>query len=200
MALHPAAPDNIDAVLAAWAHCIQAIIDLGGSCRAEEFALETACPGWSVKDQISHVTDIENQLSGGAAPPPLPDAEREHVRSEMGGRTEAGVEMRRDRPGQAVVDELELVLAKRHTQLREGLDSGALTAETVVPMPIGPMPLLAGLRTRCFDVWTHEQDIRLALGQPGNLDSPPRRWQWASSSGCCLAWWRGPRGSSRGTP
>ncbi|WP_068403260.1 maleylpyruvate isomerase family mycothiol-dependent enzyme [Kribbia dieselivorans] len=172
MALHPAAPDDVDGILAAWAHSVQAIIDLGGSCRTEEFALETACPGWSVKDQISHVTDIEDQLAGGAAPPPVAGADRAHVRSAMGERTEAGVELRRDRPGQAVVDELELVLAKRHAQLRDGLDSGSLTPETVVTMPIGPMPLVAGLRTRCFDVWTHEQDIRLALGQPGNLDSP----------------------------
>lgn len=25
---------------------------------------------------------------------------------------------------------------------------------------------------RAFDVWVHEQDLRTALGQPGNLDSP----------------------------
>ena len=28
------------------------------------------------------------------------------------------------------------------------------------------------LALRTFDVWTHEQDIRSALGRPGNLDSP----------------------------
>jgi hypothetical protein len=28
------------------------------------------------------------------------------------------------------------------------------------------------LRTRIVDIWTHEQDIRHALGRPGDLDSP----------------------------
>src|SRR5690606_28192202 len=29
------------------------------------------------------------------------------------------------------------------------------------------------LRNRALDVWMHEQDIRRALEQPGNLDTPP---------------------------
>ena len=28
------------------------------------------------------------------------------------------------------------------------------------------------MRLRIFDTWCHEQDIREALGRPGNLDSP----------------------------
>lgn len=28
------------------------------------------------------------------------------------------------------------------------------------------------MRNRAFDVWVHEQDLRAALGRPGNLDSP----------------------------
>ena len=28
------------------------------------------------------------------------------------------------------------------------------------------------LQQRAFDVWVHEQDLRRALGKPGNLDSP----------------------------
>ena len=40
-----------------------------------------------------------------------------------------------------------------------------------IDMPIGPMPLLKALRVRVNDLWCHEQDIRAALGRPGNLDS-----------------------------
>ena len=28
------------------------------------------------------------------------------------------------------------------------------------------------MRNRSFDLWVHEQDLRTALGRPGNLDSP----------------------------
>jgi uncharacterized protein (TIGR03083 family) len=28
------------------------------------------------------------------------------------------------------------------------------------------------MRYRAFDIWVHEQDLRTALGRPGNLDSP----------------------------
>lgn len=28
------------------------------------------------------------------------------------------------------------------------------------------------MRNRAFDVWVHEQDLRTALGVPGNIDSP----------------------------
>lgn len=31
------------------------------------------------------------------------------------------------------------------------------------------------LRNRAFDAWTHEQDVRRAVGRPGNLDDPGAR-------------------------
>jgi uncharacterized protein (TIGR03083 family) len=67
-----------------------------------------------------------------------------------------------------VVDELEGVLAKRLTQLEDP----ELTAETVIKGTAGPAPATEVLRTRILDIWTHEQDIRQALGRPGNLDAP----------------------------
>jgi uncharacterized protein (TIGR03083 family) len=36
----------------------------------------------------------------------------------------------------------------------------------------GEMTLENQLWQRAFDVWAHEQDLRRALGKPGNLDSP----------------------------
>ena len=39
--------------------------------------------------------------------------------------------------------------------------------------PLGTEETLEfAMRKRAFDVWVHEQDLRVALGRPGNLDSP----------------------------
>src|SRR5690348_2826914 len=69
--------------------------------------------------------------------------------------------------GQKVVDELETVAAHRVAALSEP----EVTLETVVRGPWGPAPVGESLRTRILDIWTHEQDIRQALGRPGDLDS-----------------------------
>lgn len=43
----------------------------------------------------------------------------------------------------------------------------------MVRAPLGAEQTLElALRMRAFDVWVHEQDLRWALGKPGNLDSP----------------------------
>ena len=69
--------------------------------------------------------------------------------------------------GQKVVDELETVVARRVAALSEP----DVTLETVVRGPWGPAPVGESLRRRILDIWTHEQDIRQALGRPGDLDS-----------------------------
>jgi uncharacterized protein (TIGR03083 family) len=39
--------------------------------------------------------------------------------------------------------------------------------------PLGAeLTLEEAMRYRAFDIWVHEQDLRTALGRPGNLDSP----------------------------
>ncbi|WP_309055364.1 maleylpyruvate isomerase family mycothiol-dependent enzyme, partial [Streptomyces sp.] len=43
----------------------------------------------------------------------------------------------------------------------------------VIRAPLGAEQTLElGYRMRAFDVWVHEQDLRAALGTPGNLDAP----------------------------
>lgn len=167
MPLHPAAPDDYHGLVEAYAHSLQAIIDLGSSCRDEDFDRPTDCPGWTVKDQISHVVGLEDWLAGGEVPQvEVPDYE--HVRNEMGGFVEKAVEARRGMRGEDVVEELEDVVAQRLAALRApGLD-----LDSVVAGSFGPGPARDTLPVRILDVWTHEQDIREALGRPGNLDSP----------------------------
>ena len=166
MPMHPAAPDDLPGLVAAFAQTSQALVDLAITCSDDDFAKPTDCPGWSVKDHISHVVSLESALLGRPDPAvEVPDYE--HVRHEVGRTLEAGVELRRDRPGKEVAQELHRVVSARLGRLRDT----DLDESTEVESPMGTMPLGALLRRRVADVWVHEQDVRAALNRPGNLDS-----------------------------
>ena len=68
-----------------------------------------------------------------------------------------------------MTSELEYMIIRRNRQLRnESRDPG-----TKVRGPLGTeLTLEEAVRRHAFDVWGHEQDLRTALGRPGNLDSP----------------------------
>jgi uncharacterized protein (TIGR03083 family) len=91
-----------------------------------------------------------------------------HIRNDLGKRVEYAVEVRRGRSGAEVLAELEDVLAHRLSTLRDP----ELTDTSIIAGPFGPDQATTVLLLRVFDVWTHEQDIRGALGRPGDLDSP----------------------------
>jgi uncharacterized protein (TIGR03083 family) len=84
---------------------------------AGQWDLPTGCPGWTVKDQLSHLVDYEARALGRPAPRhepgPLP-----HVKNEMGRANKVGVDARRAMSGAAVLDEFGQVTAQRLAQLR----------------------------------------------------------------------------------
>ena len=69
-----------------------------------EWVLATDCPGWTVKDQLSHLIGIERLLLGDPPPPPLDDVP-DHVSNAFGELNEAWVAARRAVPGHEVLDE-----------------------------------------------------------------------------------------------
>jgi len=167
MSPDPAAPARLHDLVDAFAQTTQAVIDLGRNCGVQDLALPTECPGWTVHDQISHVVGVEAWLEGHKDP--RVDLPRyEHVKNDLGKKVEYAVEVRRGRTGAQVVAELEDVLAQRLSTLRDPV----LTDSSVIAGPFGPDRAATVVLLRTFDVWTHEQDIRSALGRPGNLDSP----------------------------
>jgi uncharacterized protein (TIGR03083 family) len=165
--MHPAAPQGLHDQVEAFAQTVQAVIDLAHGCSADDLALPTDCPGWTVHDQISHVTGVEAWLEG-RQDPRVTLRHYEHIRNELGRKVEHAVEVRRGRSGAEVVAELEDVLAQRLSTLRDP----TLTDSSVIAGPFGPDLAATVVLMRTFDVWAHEQDIRTALGRPGNLDSP----------------------------
>ena len=166
MSPDPAAPARLHDLVDAFAQTTQAVIDLGRDCGLQDLALPTECPGWTVHDQLSHVVGVEAWLEGHKDP--RVDLPRyEHVKNDLGKKVEYAVEVRRGRTGAEVVGELEDVLAQRLSAFRDP----ALTDSSIINGPFGPDLAATVLLLRTFDVWTHEQDIRGALGRPGDLDS-----------------------------
>ena len=85
----------------------------------------------------------------------------------MGERNEVWVEERRARPGAAVLDEFLEVTGRRLAELT-GFSEERF--EQVGPSPIGQVPYREFMWTRAFDSWVHEQDMRRAIGRPGDRD------------------------------
>ena len=144
------------------------IDDLCSGLEPAEWDLPTGCPGWTVKDQLSHLIDYEARAVGR----PSPDheaGEHGHVKNDLGRGNEVGVDFRRSRAGPEVLEEFRSVTADRVAQLR-GLTGDDLAAETMTPA--GPGTVADMLTLRVMDTWSHEQDIRRAVGRPGNTDGP----------------------------
>ena len=123
MALHPAPPTDVRGLIDAWRHTVQAVIDLGHSCHQADFERPTACPGWTVKDQISHIVGTELWVGYGEVPQ-VQVPRFGHVLHEMGAFLEKAVEVRRARVGEWSSPNSPRVFAMRITQYdRPGLSS-----------------------------------------------------------------------------
>jgi uncharacterized protein (TIGR03083 family) len=128
----------------------------------------TDLPGWSVQDNVVHISGIESAVLGRDAPDHTPP-DYEHVKNEVGKRNEVWVDSRRAWPGAKVLDEFREVTGARLRQLR-GFTKADFDAESWTPA--GPGTVSDLLPFRIFDSWAHEQDIRRAVDQPCDLESP----------------------------
>ena len=131
--------------------------------RPDAWDLPTDCPGWTVRDQLSHVIGTELGLLGQAAPP-LPDPMPAYVRNPLGETNEAWIEERRTMPGTEVLAEFIEVTGRRLAELA-GFPPERW--EALGWSPAGEAPYRDFMELRAFDSWVHEQDIRLVIERPG---------------------------------
>jgi uncharacterized protein (TIGR03083 family) len=165
VSLHPALQPYADA----WTHSIEAISELVQLLPESEWNRRTPCPGWSVRDLVSHVIGLDCEMLGD--PRPIHSLPRDlyHVTTEHQRYMEIQVDVRRHHTAPEMTSELEYTVIRRNRQLR----NETRQPDTVVRGPLGrEITLEESMRYRAFDVWVHEQDLRAALGAPGNLDSP----------------------------
>ncbi|MFC4501362.1 MULTISPECIES: maleylpyruvate isomerase family mycothiol-dependent enzyme [Streptomyces] len=165
MSLHPTLQPYADA----WTHSIESISELVKPLVEGEWNWRTPCPGWSVRDVVSHVIGLDSEMYGD--PRPIHSLPRDlyHVTTDIQRYMEGQVDVRRHHTAPEMTSELELMIIRRNRQLR----NETRQPTTVVRGPLGTeLTLEESMRGHAFNVWVHEQDLRTAVGRPGNLDSP----------------------------
>lgn len=143
------------------------IAGLGAQLTEKDWDLPSECPGWAVKDLVSHMIGTERSLMGEPAPPEAPPAE--HVRNPVGTANEAWVAARRAVPPRDVLTEFSEVTARRLAELSEMAPE---RWAKVGPSPVGQVPYREFMSVRAMDCWIHEQDMRVATGRPGHMQGP----------------------------
>ena len=128
----------------------------------EAYDAATPCPGWSVRDVLSHLLGFEEMVRGAPVPEfvgPWPA----HVRNPLGELNEAYVAAHRHETGLEVLNQFREAAARSLEALRR-LDDAAW--DKVGWSPEGERPYHRFQETRVLDSWIHLQDIRDALLQP----------------------------------
>ena len=164
-------------LIASWEGAARGVYEVALPLSDDEWRLGTQCPGWSVGDVVAHVVGIEKELLGERDPAHEPDwAALPHAVGDVSKYTEVPIDLRRSRSKDAVLAELLAVLERRTRML---VDADARLTDTVTG-PFGlQIPFERMIRMRCYDVWCHLQDIRQAVGIPGDLGTAAA---WVSAS------------------
>ncbi|HZP31116.1 MAG TPA: maleylpyruvate isomerase family mycothiol-dependent enzyme [Acidimicrobiia bacterium] len=161
----PSDSELIDLLDAVWS----SLADLGSGLTEADWKTPTDVPGWSVQDNLAHITSMERRLLGLPEPDHELPADLPHVKNEIGRVNELFVDARRASPGADVLAEFREVTAARLEQLRGyGPDDFAAPSWT----PVGQGTVRDLLPFRVFDSWIHEQDMRRAVARPGDVDTP----------------------------
>ena len=149
----------------------QAHADLREVATTAPWDQQSLLPGWTVADIAAHTIWIERTALGRVDPPHEPNwSGLPHARGDFGRASEVPVDLRRTRPRAAVLAEWDDTVADRLAVL-----AGTPAQERTQDIFGAQRPVGDVLRTRIFDLWVHEQDIRVPAGMPGNLDSSSAR-------------------------
>ncbi len=149
--------------MAALAQTWEGLADISHDLSAVEWALPTDCPGWDVKDQVSHLIGVERAIMGEPAPS-WDGSLGDHVKNDFAASNEPWIAVRRARPGPEVWAEF-VDVARTRLDQEAGLSEEEWAA--VGWTPIGQRPRAVFMEVRVFDSWVHEQDVRRALDRPG---------------------------------
>ena len=116
----------------------------------------TGCPGWTVRDHVAYIVDLEGILIGRARPDhTVPDG-LPYIRNEPGEFMEIGVDARRGMPYHDLIAEYRDVTKERLARLQDLQDS---QLDEMGQGFFGQSKLRSLLAVRVFDLWAHEQDL-----------------------------------------
>ena len=143
---------------------IDAVIVAFDGLTESQWSTPTDCPGWDVKDNLSHIVSTEHFLLG-RAPSSHQAPKFDYVKNPIGEMNENEIDARRPLAGSVVYAEWLEVARDRKHQLATADES---YFDTPWMMPTGKGTLGEFLAIRVLDLWVHEQDVRRALGAPGH--------------------------------
>jgi uncharacterized protein (TIGR03083 family) len=142
----------------------RSIEEFGTTLTEAEWKAPSQLPGWSVQDNLVHLSAVEAMSMGrpwqGLDDPP----EGGHVQNDLGAANERAVHSRRTWSGADAFSEFHVLTRERIAGLRS-LDTAGFDADSWTPR--GPGTVRTLLPFRIFDSYAHEQDMRLAVGKPG---------------------------------
>ena len=164
-----AGPQLVDMLDHVWG----SMSDVGRGLDETEWKRPTECPGWTVQDNLVHITALERFILGDPLPTEDVPDDLPHIRNDVGRSNERWIESRRAWTGAEALAEFRVATAARLDDLR-GLDDDGFAAASWTPMGEGTVYDLLGFRI--FDSWVHEQDMRRAVDRPGDLDSAAARF------------------------
>lgn len=165
-----AAQNELAHLVDVWWQAVQDFTQLLESLPEEAWSRPTDLPGWDVHAVAAHIAHLE-AVAAGHPHDDVEVTEATHVRNALGSFTEQGVVARRDHGTDQIINELRESATARHTAL---LADPPTDAEAPAPGPYGALGWNTRLflRNRPLDVYLHEQDVRRAVDEPGNHDSP----------------------------
>jgi uncharacterized protein (TIGR03083 family) len=161
--LHP----QIEALRVGWVESVSSTIEIGRSLSEESWLLSSPCPGWRLKDLISHLIGIEEHLLNPVDELPTFAEEKSWIKNDFGRFNEVAVHVRRERLGSEILAEFADVVERRSTAWKH--ESRQPEEETFFE-PVGTLTIGFLLWRRVFDSWAHNQDLRMPLGLIGDLD------------------------------
>jgi uncharacterized protein (TIGR03083 family) len=159
-----------DGFQTAYAEIFSNVGGLAAALDDERAMLPTGCPGWTVRDHVAHITDLESILIGRprtdhTVPEGLP-----YIRNQPGAFMEIGIDARRGMPLAELLGEYRDVTVERLARLATLEDS---QLDQMGRGFFGESKVRSLLAIRVFDLWSHEQDMRRALHEPGGLEGVP---------------------------
>jgi uncharacterized protein (TIGR03083 family) len=148
-----------------------AVLDgLLGELEPGQWSRPSCLPGWRVTDIVAHLIGTEEVLAGESAPESGVDPNTlPHVRNAIAAFNEHWVQALRNEAPAAMLARFRDVTARRLKML-EQMPQSDFDAQSWTPA--GYDTYARFMQIRVYDCWMHEQDIRAAVGLPGNEDGP----------------------------
>jgi len=153
--------EGLNQIWEKWSH-------FGSELSENQWQTSSRLPGWTVKDNLSHLVGGEYMLSGRK----LPEVEisAEHVKNPIGEANEKALHSFREKQGDEVLALFNEITAERFQVLSEMSEE---EFQAVGFTPVGEAPYGRFMQIRVYDAWLHLQDCREPLGLPGDEDGLP---------------------------